>query len=161
MLIALKKDTINIYVNEKSLVKKAKKSDLIPCIRLNGTSDKPVIAVKMAKKFPDLQFYDYTKIPKPEKRTLPNYHLTFSKSENNWNDCITALKNKISVAVVFEKLPKTYKGFEVVKGDETDLRFLDKKGVIVGLTAKGKAKKDTSGFVVRPLRSLDLLRENS
>ena len=70
-------------------------------------------------------------------------------------ECLDALNNGINVAVVFEKeLPKKYLGFEVINGDETDLRFLDKKGkngkgVIVGLKAKGKAKKDTSGFVVR------------
>ena len=37
---------------------------------------------------------------------------------------------------------------KVVNGDESDLRFLDPRNSIVGLKAKGKAKKDTTGFVV-------------
>jgi hypothetical protein len=59
----------------------------------------------------------------------------------------------MNVAVVFntkkgKPLPKTYYGIKVVEGDDTDLRFLDSKRVIVGLRAKGNAKKDRSGFVV-------------
>ena len=38
----------------------------------------------------------------------------------------------------------------VLEFDESDLRFLDPKGVIVGLYAKGRAKKDESGFVKYP-----------
>jgi hypothetical protein len=52
-------------------------------------------------------------------------------------------------------LPATFtiggKSFPVINGDETDLRFLDAKGVIVGLRAKGKARKDTTGFVRTPV----------
>ena len=59
-----------------------------------------------------------------------------------------------NVAVVFRnQLPKTWKGFEVVNGDDTDLRFLDKRGVVVGLIEKGKAKKDESGFVLEGVNS--------
>lgn len=138
----------------QKLVKHANKLNLIPCVRINGTSDLPSLARQVAKACPTVQFYDYTKIPKPYKRTLENYHLTFSKSENNMDDCLDALQNGINVAVVFEKeLPKTYLGYKVVNGDETDLRFLDKqkngKAVIVGLKAKGRAKKDKTGFTVR------------
>jgi hypothetical protein len=50
--------------------------------------------------------------------------------------------------MVFDEIPSSYKGFEVVNGDESDLRFLDKKGVIVGLKAKGKGRQDKSGFVI-------------
>lgn len=135
---------------------KAKNKGLIPCVRLNGTSDLPSLARKMAKEFPHIQFYDYTKLPNPHLRVLHNYHLTFSKSENNWLDCVKALENGINVAVVFNvnsknPLPKTYRGFKVLDGDKTDLRFVDKKGrtgYIVGLKAKGDARKDKSGFVV-------------
>ena len=113
--------------------------------------------------FPDVQFYDYTKnikrIPRNSGysdtiglyRKFPtNYHLTFSYSENTTDDKIKALiSRETNVAVVFRnKLPKTWKGFEVINGDLHDLRFLDKRGVIVGISAKGKAKKDTTGFVV-------------
>ena len=48
---------------------------------------------------------------------------------------------------------ETWKGFEVVNGDETDLRFLDKKGVVVGLIEKGRAKKDETGFVQEGVNS--------
>lgn len=140
----------------KRLVRQAKKQNLTPCVRINGTSDIPSLAREVAKACPDVQFYDYTKLPNPHKRVMKNYHITFSKSENNMDECLQALDNGINVAVVFEKeLPKTYLGYKVVNGDETDLRFLDKKGskgkgLIVGLKAKGRAKKDTTGFVVRP-----------
>ena len=135
------------------LVAKAKKEGKKPCVRLNGTSDLPSMAREVAKARPNVQFYDYTKLPNPHKRTLPNYHLTFSKAENNTAECLKALQNGVNVAVVFEKeLPKTYLGYKVINGDENDLRFLDskrrKKAVVVGLTAKGQAKKDKSGFVV-------------
>jgi hypothetical protein len=140
----------------RKLEKTAKRKGMTPCVRINGTSDIPALAHAVAKAVPNVQFYDYTKNPKPYKRTLPNYHLTFSKSEDNLAECLDALKNGINVAVVFEKkLPKTYLGYKVINGDESDLRFLDKKSkgkaVIVGLTAKGRAKKDTTGFVVRGL----------
>jgi hypothetical protein len=138
------------------LVKRAKRLDMTPCVRINGTSDIPALAQAVADARPNVQFYDYTKNPEPYKRTRKNYHLTFSKSEDNIAECLDALKNGVNVAVVFEKkLPKTYLGYKVINGDESDLRFLDKKSkgkaVIVGLTAKGKAKKDTTGFVVRGL----------
>jgi len=150
-----KTEFFNILREDIKIARKmAENQGLTLVMRLNGTSDLPSIAQTMALENPDLQFYDYTKLSKPEKRVLPNYHLTFSRSENNLEECLKALKHKINVAVVFstkkgEKLPKKFAGYKVIDGDETDLRFLDKKGVIVGLRAKGKAKLDTSGFVVR------------
>jgi hypothetical protein len=149
-----KKFVADLIDDVAKLVKRANKLHLVPCVRVNGTSDIPSLAREVAKAFPKVQFYDYTKLPNPHKRTLKNYHITFSKSENNMDDCLIALQNGINVAVVFEKkLPKTYLGYKVINGDETDLRFLDKKNkgkaVIVGLTAKGRAKKDSTGFVVR------------
>ena len=106
----------------------------------------------MAKQFPDVDFYDYTKLPKPWLRTLPNYSLTFSHSEVNASHCMESLQNGVNVAVVFasKNLPATWNGFPVVNGDESDLRFKDRRGVVVGLYAKGRAKQDCSGFVVRP-----------
>jgi hypothetical protein len=77
-----------------------------------------------------------------------NYHLTFSRKENNDAHCDLILSMGGNVAVVFNDMPETYKGYKVINGDENDLRFLDEKNVIVGLKAKGKGKKDTSGFVV-------------
>jgi hypothetical protein len=99
--------------------------------------------------FSDVQFYDYTKVNNRKVSHINNYHLTFSNADGNDMDVRLALSNGMNVAVVFDKLPETYLGRKVINGDETDLRFLDEKNVIVGLKAKGKAKKDTSGFVVR------------
>jgi hypothetical protein len=133
----------------------AHERNLTPCVRINGTSDMPKIAVAMARMFSGIQFYDYTKLPKAWLRTLPNYHLTFSHSEVNHTDCMEALAHGINVAVVFDlkpgkAFPETWNGYRVVSGDETDLRFTDEQGVVVGLYAKGQAKKDCSGFVVKP-----------
>jgi hypothetical protein len=78
-----------------------------------------------------------------------NYRLTFSRSETNETQCLEVLSRGGNVAVVFRnELPTHWKGFPVINGDENDLRFLDPKGVVVGLKAKGKAKTDTTGFVV-------------
>jgi len=77
-----------------------------------------------------------------------NYHLTFSRSETNDKVSQMVLEMGGNVAVVFRnQLPKTWKGYEVVNGDDNDLRFLDKQGVVVGLIEKGMAKKDSTGFV--------------
>ena len=125
------------------------------CVRLNGTSDITWERLGIFNLFPDVTFYDYTKSPiralQFAKGAMPaNYHLTFSRSESNEAQALDVLRNGGSVAVVFGgALPATWNGFEVVNGDESDLRFLDKRGVVVGLKAKGAAKKDTSGFVVR------------
>jgi hypothetical protein len=140
----------DLIADIETQIRRARKNNLIPAIRPNGTSDLPALAIKMAKSFPEVQFYDYTKIAKTFEKELPkNYHLTFSRSENNENECFEVLKKGYNVAMVFDKLPKTYKGYKVVDGDKSDLRFLDKKGVIVGLSAKGKARHDKSGFVIR------------
>ena len=135
---------------------KAEKLGLIPVFRLNGTSDlaweKYTIGdtnLNIFQMFPEVQFYDYTKINNRKISHIPNYHLTFSNADGNEMDVRLAISNGMNVAVVFDKLPETYLGRKVINGDETDLRFLDEKKVIVGLKAKGKAKKDTSGFVVR------------
>jgi hypothetical protein len=101
--------------------------------------------------FPRVQMLDYTKSARRFERTLPsNYHLTFSRSESNESDALRLLASGRNVAVVFAKLPKTWNGYRVINGDLHDLRHLDPRGVVVGLTPKGnKAKRDQSGFVVR------------
>jgi len=143
----------------KSVIKLAKKHDLIPVIRLNGTSDlrwenynltvDGVEYRNIMEVFSSITFYDYTKLK--NRRNVPkNYHLTFSRSESNDSDVdsVVQVRFGMNVAVVFNKLPVFYKGRLVIDGDVSDLRFLDSPNVIVGLTAKGKAKKDNSGFVV-------------
>ena len=134
-------------------IRKSKRLGLKPAVRLNGTSDIAwekikVVGISLLEMFPDVQFYDYTKSFKRATSTLPsNYHLTFSRSENTPDSEIAqVLAMGRNVAVVFGgDIPMSVR----VDGDKHDMRFLDPKGVIVGLTAKGKAKKDTSGFVVR------------
>lgn len=134
------------------------KKGIKPVVRLNGTSDIHWERhIDMAGEYPEIQFYDYTKDVKRAKKVLPsNYHLTLSYSEasQRYSDMVLDTMQSVkgsNMAVVFrhkDKMPTTYKGFTVVDGDKDDLRFLDPKGVVVALYAKGKAKQDTSGFVV-------------
>lgn len=139
----------------KDFIKKADKKGLTPAIRLNGTSDIVWEAYKIEGKtvfehFPHVQFYDYTPNSYRLKRVLPsNYHLTFSLKDNNLDKAIEVIQNgAFNVAVIFRnELPKQWEGIEVIDGDKTDLRFLDKKGVIVGLKAKGKARYNINGLV--------------
>jgi hypothetical protein len=135
----------------------AKKQGLTPVIRLNGTSDLswekyevPVFCTSnIFELFPDVQFYDYTKIIGRKVTDIKNYFLIFSKADGNDADVAKAMAQGMNVAAVFDQLPDSYMGKEVIDADETDLRFLDPQGVIAGLKAKGKAKKDYSGFVIR------------
>jgi len=138
-----------LVADVERLVKRAASRGLKPAVRINGTSDMPKLAREVAALFPEVQFYDYTKIPRPWERIAPNYHLTFSHSGTNMADCLEALQHGVNVAVVFRgKLPETWHGFRVVNGDESDLRFLDPQGVIVGLKNKGPARSmNAGGFI--------------
>jgi hypothetical protein len=160
------KDFIEILEKDiVSLIRKADKLGLTPCVRLNGTSDLPwenlggQKGINLMNRFPHIQFYDYTKNPQRAKLyaigAMPsNYHLTFSKSECNDKEVRQVLKLGGNVAMVFntkkaDELPSDHIKHEVIDGDISDVRFNDPKGVIVGLRAKGDAKKDTSGFVIQ------------
>lgn len=134
-------------------IKQAAKRNMTPVFRLNGTSDIRWETVAIGEyanimaMFPDITFYDYSKLL--NRRDLPqNYTITLSRSETNESSVLSQI-DMHNVAVVFDNVPATYQGIPVINGDEHDLRFLDEKGVIVGLKAKGRAKKDTSGFVVK------------
>ena len=129
----------------------SKKKNLVPVFRLNGTSDLSWEKYGIIEKFPTVQFYDYTKVFGRKVQHLPNYHLTFSAADGNDADVAKAINAGMNVTVVFDKLPETYMGRTVFDADDTDLRFLDPKGVVLGLKAKGRAKKDTSGFVRRTI----------
>jgi hypothetical protein len=137
----------------ETFIRRQLKNGITPCIRLGGTDDKGD-AMKLAPNYPDAQFYDYTKVIKRAYQKLPdNYHITLSYSEADmkYADAVVmaVVKTGVNMAVVFrDKLPDTFRGLQVIDGDKDDLRFLDPKGVVVGLIAKGKAKKDTSGFVI-------------
>ena len=137
-----------------NFVKWCDKNKKIGVVRLNTTSDISWENYNLFEKFPMLQFYDYTKI---QKRALkfargeypPNYHLTYSLNEDNYDKAVEVLNEGGNIAVVFRKdLPDTFMGKKVVNGDLHDLRYLDPKNVVVGLKAKGKAKTDYSGFVM-------------
>src|SRR5438477_4665910 len=54
----------------RKLVTQAAKLSMQSAVRINGTSDQPWIALRMATEFPHVQFYDYTKIPRPWRRIL-------------------------------------------------------------------------------------------
>jgi len=129
----------------------ADKQGLIPVFRLNGTSDLSwekyevgTTGMNIFQLFPTTQFYDYTKVLGRKVKHIPNYHLTFSKADGNDSDVAEALLQGMSVVAVYDKIPEG-----VPSADETDLRFLDPKGIMLGLKAKGRAKKDYSGFVIR------------
>jgi hypothetical protein len=135
---------------------KCKNENKIPAIRLNGVSDIYwwKIMPDIYSRYSDAIFYDYTKSTNQYdrylKRELPsNLHLTFSRSENNDKYCLDFLQRGGNVAVVFFlSLPKMWNGYKVYDGDEHDLRFLEKSATVCGLKAKGKAKKDSSQFVL-------------
>lgn len=135
---------------------KALRDGLNFAIRLNVLSDIMWEYTGVISKHPDVQFFDYTKhikrvMPGSLARSLSNYDLTFSQSEDNEGECLLALEAGVNVATVFSgEQPLYWLGSPVLDGDETDARFLDAKwdrGYVIGLKAKGKAKKDRSGFV--------------
>jgi hypothetical protein len=142
---------MDLYKDIQKAIKFAEKQDLIPVFRLNGTSDlsweKYTVGstdMNLFQLFPNVQFYDYTKILGRKVSKYFNYHLTFSKADGNDADVAEALMQGMSVVAVYDKIPAG-----VPSADETDLRFLDPKGIMLGLKAKGRAKKDYSGFVIR------------
>lgn len=160
----------NLLVKDITLaIKQSEKKGLIPVFRLNGTSDisfekygftitydgYTIEYANIFERFPNVQFYDYTKVLGRKVKDIKNYSLTFSAADGNDSDVMKAIAQGYNIATVFgikktEPMPETYNGLPVFNGDESDLRFLDPKGVVVGLYAKGKAKKDTSGFVKYP-----------
>ena len=157
-----------LAVEIEALEKTAIKNGLIPVIRLNGTSDinwedirfnyefihNKIRSVTIFELFPDIQFYDYTK--NPNRDQLPkNYDLTFSYSNKpefqKFNDI--AIKKGMRLSAVFsdKNLPAYFMNLPVLNGDESDLTFLAPKNSILGLYAKGKAKKDTGGFIIKTI----------
>lgn len=154
-----------LFKDIKALERKAIKNGLTPAVRLNGTSDIAWEKIKVTdpdgithrnlmEAFPHIQYYDYSKIRgRKSAIALPNYHLTFSLSENNDDEAFKAIHEGYNVAVVLDikktdAKPSVWNGYPVIDGDETDVRFFDPKGGhIVALHAKGSARKDTTGFV--------------
>jgi len=149
-----------LYSELAQLSKKAVKGDYKIAIRLNGTSDLDFFAIvknqigKDLLSLDNLIYYDYSKLigkvlKYKDQIRSGKYYLTFSRSEKNWSDCVVALNMGVNVAVVFgNDKPNTFEGFKVVDGDSSDIVMMNNKGTILGLKAKGKARKDRSGFVV-------------
>jgi hypothetical protein len=138
-----------------NLEARALKKKLLPVARLNGTSDVPWETYISMEAFSNTKFYDYTKGEQRFRRFLDgdlpaNYDLTYSYHEQTAPQVVTHFTNRGgNVAVVFRKeIPDEFQGIEVVSGMEHDFRFMDKKGCVVGLIARGRAKADTTGFVV-------------
>jgi hypothetical protein len=134
-------------------IKKAKKERMKLAVRLNVLQDLPWENLIDMEAFDGVQFYDYTPNPKRmisflQGKLPKNYHLTFSRKEDNQAQVELISSMGGNIATVFRSLPDKYLGRKVINGDETDLRFLDEKGTIVGLIAKGKGKGDESGFVL-------------
>lgn len=147
----------------ESFVKWCSKRKVTPCVRPNGTSDIRFELIPVYRNgirfpnifaaFPEVQWYDYTKLA--NRRGIPsNYSLTWSysgASEFYAKQYAMAVERGLNIAVVFrnkESIPAQYLGLPTINGDRDDLRFLDPKGVVVALYAKGQAKQDDSGFVV-------------
>ena len=151
----------------EALIRKAKRENLTPSVRMNGTSDIKWEKIScgchknLMEHFPaSLIWYDYTKVPIRYRQNLPeNYSLTFSLNESNLDEALEALAMGTNVAAVFRldhlgNLPEFFHGYRVIDGDKHDARYLDAKGVVVGLKAKGDAINDTSGFVYGPSSKL-------
>jgi len=141
---------------------RANKLGLRFSVRLNNTSDisPETIYTKINGKrknvlqlFPDVQFYDYTKISGRVElmKKYPNYDVTYSYNGYNMDKCIKMLNNNIRVAMVFKNVPETFNGFKVINGDLYDMRYLDPKNVIVGLKFKKVRNKLTTDnkFVIQ------------
>lgn len=155
-----------LYANRKGFIEQlkadiaslqatAKRKNMTPCVRLNGTSDLPWhrrTYGSIPAEFPGVQFYDYTKNIKTaiQSAGIDNYHMTFSYNGRNYDRVRRVLNAGQNAAVVFRtnSFPATLWGYNVVSGDETDLRFLDPSPSIVGLKAKGEAKQINSSFVL-------------
>ena len=154
-----------LYEDIKKFQTYCHKRNIQPCVRLNGTTDIRWELIKIGAYnifdwFPEVQFYDYTKIANRKCKDIPNYHLTWSYSNANPEYAKLldkAIEQGMNAAVVFRskdfgayaaRYSVRWKDYPVIDGDQDDLRFLDPRGGhIVALYAKGKAKKDTSGFV--------------
>jgi len=153
-----------------NLANRAKRKGRVPVVRLNGTSDIPwerrryhlpqeeyygFRARSIIERHPEIQFYDYTKSKYRALSDLPaNYHLTLSRTEADTDsDVLAVLDRGVNVAVVFggPELPGWFGDREVIDGTKDDWRFKDPAGVIVGLLALGRAKRDRSGFVIHDL----------
>ena len=147
----------------------ARKKGLHPAVRPNGTSDYLWERHGLPQAHPEIDFYDYTKVPLDRRKGLPpNYHLTYSVDEQpgSFDNALDYLAAGHNAAMVVSSPEGTTRGdskrtikrildagslfgFPVVDGDTDDLRFMDPPGSWILLAAKGPATTDRSGFVRR------------
>lgn len=148
MFFEERKKFVGLLIKDLAVFKlAAEKQTLEPCGRLNLTQDIRWEIYGIPQAYPDMQFYDYTKI---FNRKVPaNYHLTYSFSGDNVDQCKQALQHGHNVAAPFLNRPANWLGFPVVDGDDDDLRFLNQGGpYIIGLKPKGSlAKNPDSPFL--------------
>lgn len=144
----------------------AERQGLRLACRLNVFSDIAWEESGIIDDFPSIEFYDYSKNPKRAGLLRPNYWVTFSRSETNHADCLDVLASGANVAIAFDTgrtgnrvsmdangadLPKTWRGYRVIDGDTTDLRFDDprgrKRGIVVGLRLKAASRAERDGAI--------------
>ena len=135
---------MNMMIAEiRSGITRARKLGYEFSVRLNNTSDISPLdfqlnGVNILEMFPDIMFYDYTKVAARVELTkvYKNYDITFSYTGQNLTACQEMLLNKIKVAVVFKKVPATFMGYPVLDGDAYDMRYKDSVASIIGLKYK-------------------------
>jgi hypothetical protein len=147
----------------ESAQRRARRLGLAFAIRPNLLQDLPPLAKRIARSFPNAAVYDYTKIPAPWRRTLPNYTLAYSISERSTTrqirDCV---RHGINCAIVFDTgkgdpLPDTYTlaghTLPVVDGDVSDLIYTYPVGIWIGLRWKGSKARLADGLAAGWVRS--------
>jgi len=159
---------VQVIRDIQKLIRKAAAAGMTPLVRLNGTSDIRFENIPVTHKgkqydnlmslFPDVQFYDYTKLS--NRKNIPaNYDLTFSYSGTPAYQKFVNIAREagMRIAVVFRNaadIPASFLGMECIGGDDSDIRHLEPQGVVVALYAKGQAKNDYTGFVVDSQRTI-------
>ena len=166
-LLFNKRDQFYYYLSRElmNLERRAKKANLLTAFRPNILSDLPFekIFPQMFVEHSNIQFYDYTKNPHRMQKFLDgtdwpwNYHLAFSLSENfnNQAHAYSFIRQGGQIAVVFKNESAPQYGlpnhedelFDVINGDIDDCLWTHNGGIIIGLLAKGRGRKDTTGFV--------------
>ena len=171
LLFANKEVFMRIMIHEiEKERKKAENNGTFFSIRLNCTSDINPIAFTLGGNnileiFPDIQFYDYTKVLNriALAKKYSNYDITWSidGSEKNREIGLELLKNGGRVAVVYGEndMPKTWYGYECCNGDETDYRPSD-IAPVCALKFKKTANNYVNGKFTLPNIAFIVTREN-
>ena len=154
---------IDLMIHEIECARKrAEKDDMEFAVRINCTSDinpewfkDELTGKNILELFPDVQFYDYTKVPSRLSlmNKYPNYDLTFSYNGHNTDTCLKFLAAGGKVAVVFanqENLPMNFLGYPVIDANGYDMRYMDPKSSIMGLHYHATAANYKNGVYTPP-----------